>query len=132
MRARGYNKRFDLYETTTVTDEFGGFTTETALLNSSWAKIETFNIGSRDSNSTDFGVLDVNNALKITTRKRNDITYNSDTQYIVYRGDKYIINTSPINVNFEDNIIQFIVVKSSSKIDNDPNVDLNQTLNADL
>ena len=118
MRSRAYNKRFDLYESTSVADTFGGFTNTTALLSSSWAKIETFNLGSRDSNSTDFGLLDVNNALKITTRKRNDITYNSTTQYIMYRGVKYNITTSPTNVNFEDNMIQFIAVKSSSKEDN--------------
>ena len=119
MRARGYNKRFDLYATTSqVADGFGGFTIESELIATSWAKIETFNLGSRDSNSTDFGVLDVNNALKITTRKRNDITYNSTGQYIMYRGEKYTINTAPTNVNFEDNMVQFIAVKSSSKNEN--------------
>ena len=119
MRSRSYNKRFDLYETITVADGFGGNTTSTSLLSKSWANISTFNIGSNDSNSTEFGVLDLNSALKITTRKRNDITYNSETQYIVYRGEKYIINTAPINVNFEDNEVQFIVVKSANKLEND-------------
>ena len=32
MRSRGYNKRFELYESTSVADTFGGFTNTTALL----------------------------------------------------------------------------------------------------
>jgi len=118
MRSRAYNKRFDLYESTSADDGFGGFTNTVALLTTCWARIATFNIGSRDSNSTDFGLLDANNALKITVRKRNDITFNSETQYIIFRGEKYNISTSPINVNFEDNIIQFIVVKATGKVTN--------------
>jgi len=111
MRSRGYNKRFELYESTSVADTFGGFTNTTALLTTSWAKIETFNPGSRNNNSSEFGLLDANNALTITTRKRNDITYNSETQFIIYRGEKYIFSTSPVNVNFEYREIQFIVTK---------------------
>lgn len=108
MRSRAYNKRFDLYDTTPVSDGFGGFTNAVALIGSSWANIETL---SSIKNSNDYGLLDANNSIVITTRKRNDITYNSESQYIMYRGEKYMISTSPVNTNFEDNEIKFIATK---------------------
>ena len=106
MSSRAYNKRIEIYETTPVSDGVGGFTTTTNLIGSSWAKIKTFNVGG-NSNATDFGLIDVNDSLIITVRKRNDITYNSETQFIKYRGKKYIITTSPINIGFEDREIQY-------------------------
>jgi len=113
MQSRAYNKRIEIYETTNTTDGFGGNTVSTSLLGKSWAKISTFGVG-RNNNATEFGLLDVNDSLIITVRKRNDITYNSQTQYIIYRGEKYIITTSPVNVGFEDREVQFIVRKASN------------------
>ena len=113
MSSRGYNKRIEIYETTTVVDGFGGNTVSTTLLATTWAKISTFNVG-RNGNATDYGLLGINDTLVIKTRKRNDITYNSQTQFIKYRGDKYIITTSPININFEDREVQFIVKLASN------------------
>lgn len=118
MSLRAYNKRIEIYETTTIVDGFGGNTVSTNLLAITWANISTFNVG-RNGNATDYGLLDVNDSLIIKTRKRNDITYNSQTQFIKYRGDKYIITTSPINVNFEDREVQFIVKKASNTNLND-------------
>ena len=116
MRSRSYNKRFELYGNTGnyTSDGFGGNIPVFELLAKSWCKISTFNVGSKNNNSLEYGLIDPNNALIITTRKRNDITYNSEGQYIIYRGEKYIISTDPVNVNFEDNEIKFIVTKASS------------------
>ena len=36
MRSRGFNKRIDIYETTTVSDGFGGSTVSDTLVTSSW------------------------------------------------------------------------------------------------
>jgi head-tail adaptor len=133
MRSRGYNKRIDIYETTSVFDGISGYTSSTSLIGSSWAKISTFNVG-KNTNSTEFGLLDVNDSLIVTVRKRNDVTYNSDSMYIVYRGVKYIITTAPINVGFEDKEIQFIVKKASNTDVNEVGDinDLNGLLNTNL
>jgi len=118
MKSREFNKRIDIYETTSIFDGISGYTSSTSLIGSSWAKISTFNVG-KNTNSTEFGLLDVNDSLIITVRKRNDITYNSDSQHIIYRGVKYIITTSPINVGFEDSEIQFVVKRASNTVLND-------------
>lgn len=113
MRARGYNKRVDIYENTAVSDGYGGNTVTTAKIGTSWAKIETFKVNGRNSAITDFGILDANNAITITLRKRNDITYDVKTHYFVYRDEKYIIKSFPVNNNFEDSVIQMICVKAN-------------------
>ena len=116
MRSRGFNKRISIYETTPVSDGFGGNTVTDALLVTTWANIKTFSINSR--NTTDLGVIDLNNSIIVKTRKRNDLTYNIQTQYIIYRDEKYTIVSYPVNVDFEDNTIQFIATRDSLKLTN--------------
>ena len=87
MRSRGFTKRISIYETTLVPDGFGGNTVTDALLVTTWANIKTFSINSK--NITDLGVIDLNNSIIIKTRKRSDLTYNIQTQYIIYRNEKY-------------------------------------------
>lgn len=119
MDSRAFNKRIEIWETIVDSiDEFGNAIFSEVLIGNSWAKIATFNVG-KNNNVNDFGLDDVRDSLTLTVRKRNDITYNSQTQFVKYRGEKYLITTSPINVNFEDNIIQFIVTKASSTVKND-------------
>lgn len=118
MAARKYNKKIEVYETTNTAADFGGGSiSETVLLAKIWCQISTFTVG-KNYNSTDYGLIDVNDTLIIKTRKRDDITYNSINQYIKYRGEKYIITTDPINVNFEDREIQFLVKKASNTVIN--------------
>ena len=113
MNSRAYNKRIEIYESVATPNGFGGNSITPSLIGESWAKISTFNVG-RNTNELSNGLIDVNDSLIITVRKRNDITYNSQTQFIKYRGDKYIITTSPVNVNFEDREVQFIVKLASN------------------
>ena len=117
MNSRAYNKRIEIYESVATPNGFGGNSITPSLIGESWAKISTFNVG-RNTNELSNGLIDVNDSLIITVRKRNDITYNSQTQFIKYRGEKYIITTSPVNVGFEDREIQFIVKKASSTVVN--------------
>jgi hypothetical protein len=72
----------------------------------------------RSGNVSDFGVIDSNNAIIVTTRKRNDLTWNIQTMFIIYRNEKYTISSSPVNLEFEDSMIQFVAVKQSEKADN--------------
>ena len=115
MRARTFNKRIELWETTSTADGYGGNIVTDFLVTSSWAKIKTFNPGGRNNSTTDFGILNTQNAITITFRKRNDITYNTATQYVKYRGNKYIITTDPTNIDFEDSYIQFIGQRQNEK-----------------
>ena len=106
MRARNFNKRVLFYETTGVDDGFGGETVSTALLFTTWAKIETI----KGSNTIkNLGLNYTNLNLKITIRDRDDIQ--SRTLFCRYRGCDYAITSYPINNNFEDNFISFIATK---------------------
>jgi len=115
MRARVYNKRVEIWTTTTIPDTFGGYTVTSFLVTSSWAKIDTFKSGNKNNTDTDFGTLSTQNGIIITLRKRNDFEYNSSTHYVVYRDEKYIISTNPTNENFEDSTIQFIGVRQQNE-----------------
>ena len=106
MRARGFNKRVEIWTTTAVPDTFGGNTVIEALTSSSWAKIETVKPNRGDLN-TDSGVI-------VTLRKRNDLTYSISTMFIKYRSEKYIINSFPTNIDFEDSTIKLMCTKEAN------------------
>jgi len=109
MRSRAFNKRIDIYESTDVADGFGGNTVTNVLVTSSWADIKHVNINS--NLSTELGILAASNSISLTMRKRNDITIDLETMFIMYRGEKYAIKSFPANVNFEDNVIKMICSK---------------------
>jgi head-tail adaptor len=111
MRSRAFNKRIDIYQTTAISNGFGGYTNTNQLISSTWAKIDTFKSGNKNNTDTDFGTLSTDSGIIITLRKRNDLTYNSASMYVLYRGNKYIISTHPTNVQFKDAIIQFIGIR---------------------
>ena len=108
MRSRKLSKRIEIWQTSNVSDGFGGNTIAETLITSSWAEIVTLNNTNR---STDIGVTSTTNAIKVRLRKRNDITYNSVNQYLKYRGFKYIIKNQPFNVGFKDDIIEILATK---------------------
>ncbi len=111
MRARAFTKRIEIWEATRVSNGFGGYTNTFALKATSWAKLETFTVSKRSGNATDFGLIDLNNAINITLRDNPNLTIDPKNDYIKYRGDKYIINTAPVNVNFKDNLIKFVATR---------------------
>lgn len=112
MRSRKLSKRIEIWQTSNVSDGFGGNTIAETLITSSWAEIITLNDTNR---STDIGITSATNTIKIRLRKRNDITYNSINQFIKYRGFKYIIKNQPFNVGIRDNIIEILAVKEEIK-----------------
>lgn len=113
MRSRRLNKRIEVWSATPTSDGFGGNTITEALLTSSWAEIKTAK-PNRSDLTTDNGILDTNNSVVITLRKRNDLTYDSQIHFFKYRGEKYIINSFPVNVDFEDSFIKIICTKESN------------------
>jgi len=135
LNARGYNKRVEIWLTKTVGDGFGGYTVISEILTNSWAKLETVDLFSQNVLNTNYGLNDSANSLKVTVRKRNDLVYDLQRIYLVYRGQKYIIKSFATNTNFEDNTITFIVTKEPNKEVVQPleQVDLlNYDLNFDL
>ena len=124
MRSRGFNKRIEIWQNTSVDDGFGGYTDTTALLTTSWAKIETVKPNRGDLN-TNIGILDASNSVILTLRKREDLNYNMTTMFMKYRGEKYIINSFPANIDFKDNLIKIVCTKESNNASGE---DLNSNL----
>ena len=116
MRSRKLSKRIEIWQTSNVSDGFGGNTVAETLIASSWAEIITLNNTNR---STDIGITSATNTIKVRLRKRNDITYNSVNQYLKYRGFKYIIQNQPFNVGFRDDVIEILAVKEELKTVNE-------------
>ena len=116
MRSRKLSKRIEIWQTSNVSDGFGGNTVAETLITSSWAEIVTLNDTNR---STDIGITSATNTIKVMLRKRNDITYNNINQYLKYRGFKYIIKNQPFNIGFRDDIIEILAVKEEIKTVNE-------------
>lgn len=114
MRARKYNKRVEIYQTTPKSNGYtvNGGTDET-LIATSWCQIVTLD---KISRNTDLGIIDTTNTVVMRLRKRNDLNYNGINQFFKYRGLKYIIQGHPVNVGFEDREIQITLVRQPSKI----------------
>ena len=116
MRSRKLSKRIEIWQTSNVSDGFGGNTVDGTLIASSWAEIITLNNTNR---STDIGITSATNTIKVRLRKRKDLTYNSVNQYLKYRGFKYIIQNQPFNVGFRDDVIEILAVKEELKTANE-------------
>ena len=116
MRSRKLSKRIEIWQTSNVSDGFGGNTVAETLIASSWAEIITLNNTNR---STDIGITSATNTIKVRLRKRNDLTYNGINQYLKYRGFKYIIQNQPFNVGFRDDVVEILAVKEELKTANE-------------
>ena len=106
MRARGYSKQIEVWQTTPSDDGFGGDGVTASLLGKSWCDIKTPN---KNYRTTAEGITDTNNIFILTLRKRNDLVYNSDNMYFVYKTVKYVISSEPVNVGFEDRDIEITI-----------------------
>lgn len=113
MRGRAFNKRVEIWNTSSVSDGFGGNTVTETLAGTSWAKIETSN-PNRSDLSGDSGILDAVSSIVITMRKRDDLTIDMQTQFIKYANQKYILNSNPIDVDFKDSFIKIVCTKESN------------------
>lgn len=88
MKSRKYDKRIDVWEVGPVPDGFGGSTVEPLKITSSWANLITEGLGRKAYN---LGLQEFNNPLLFEVRGRNDVPYNGRNLYLIYRGEKYII-----------------------------------------
>lgn len=108
MNARRFRKRIEIWETTPVSDTFGGNTVSEAQIGTSWADIRTRD---NESDNTEFGVTSNDLVVEITLRKRSDLTYNPKNQFIKYNGDRYTMVSAPTDTNFDGLYIKIIAVK---------------------
>ena len=116
MRAKRYNKRIEIWQVTKTPDGYGGETVTDELITKSWCSIKT--ASTNKSNSTraeSLGITDPTNTIFISTRLRNDITYNAINQYIVYNGFKYIIQNEPTSVDFTNTEVEIIATRERTK-----------------
>ena len=115
--SRQFTKRVEIWQVSSVADGSGGnIAGNDTLIATSWAKVETMGVTGRFSNrSTDLGITETNQGVLFTFRKRNDLVYNSINQYLMYRGNKYIISSFPDNVDFNDSYILIVAVKEALK-----------------
>jgi hypothetical protein len=113
--SRALNKVIEFYQTKNVSDGVGGYKVFNEYITESWAEVKTFNNGSRSADLSQFGINDTSSAILITTRKREDINYNSVNQFIRYGGVNYVVTTYPTDVDFKHSFIQFIAVRQVTK-----------------
>ena len=107
MSSRRFNKRIEVWQTTSADDGYGGNTLTDSIITTTWAEIKT-----QDGQSvTDLGLDYTKGVLLITVRKRDDLDYNSTAIYIKYKDVKYTITTFPIDENFIGSYISFIAVQ---------------------
>jgi hypothetical protein len=91
MEARKYDKRIEVWETGhKIADGFGGFTVSPQLITTSWAQIKTDGLGRK---AYDIGLVEFNDPLLFLVRGRNDLPYNGRNLFLVYKGQKYIIQS---------------------------------------
>tara|TARA_R110000851_G_scaffold311662_1_gene471928 strand:- start:244 stop:591 length:348 start_codon:yes stop_codon:yes gene_type:complete len=107
MRARKYNKKIEIWQTSTVSDGYGGGGVTSTRLTSVWCKFITNDALLR---STDIGQTETSNKLMLKVRKNPNINYNSKNMYFVYRNIEYMIQGTPINIGFEDRELQLTLI----------------------
>lgn len=116
MRARRLSKRVQIWQTEIVPSQFGGNLVKYYQITDSWAEVKTLSDSSKyTSKNNDFGITDRHNSIIVKMRKRNDITYNSINQYLVFKGVKYMIAVQPTDTNFDNDSIVLIATRESIK-----------------
>jgi SPP1 family predicted phage head-tail adaptor len=114
MRARSFQKRIELWQTEEVFDGVSGNTNKDVLITSIWANVSTLNDNKRNNALAEgLGVEDRSNTIVVKLRRRADITYNSVNQFLKYRGFKYIIQSQPTNIDFDNSYVVILATRQS-------------------
>ena len=103
MNRTDFNKQIDVYSVAPVSDGFGGFTVESTLLDTRWAKLEPLTAGNAIQ---EYGLQDPSRTVRITMRK-NDLILSPD-YFIIYRSKTYKIVSGPIEIDFENRFIEVV------------------------
>jgi hypothetical protein len=102
LRARKYTKKISHYRVggTKVSDGFSGFIYSDALLGSIWANLKT--ISDMKYSSSEFADIDMANTIRVTIR-----------HYFVYRNEKYFLRDVPVNTDFNNTEVTFLMTKEN-------------------
>jgi len=84
------------------------------FIGKSWAKLTTIN-GNSSRSLDSVGMSETSQSIRVVCRKREDLIYNSDDLYVKYAGDKYAIISTPIDVDFNHSIIEFIIDRNKAE-----------------
>ena len=103
MKRRDFNKRIDIYSVTPVSDGFGGFTTQSILVDTRWAKVEPLGAGSAVQ---EYGLEDASRSARLTLRK-TDLTLSPD-YFIIYRNKTFKIISGPVEIDFSNRFIEIV------------------------
>jgi len=89
MISRQYDKKIQIYQTTSTSDGFGGTIPVDVLVGSFWSEVKQ-NSAFRD---TQVGASDIKNNYSFKIRSSAKITSNNiDNLFIMYRSKKYVVN----------------------------------------
>jgi len=89
MISRQYDKKIQIYQTTSTSDGFGGTIPVDVLIGSFWSEVKQ-NSAFRD---TQVGASDIKNNYSFKIRSSAKITSNNiDNLFIMYRSKKYVVN----------------------------------------
>lgn len=103
MRARKYNKKIELWQTSKVFDSYSNYATTPELIDRVWCRLVTKNNAYKVD---EFGKTSTTNEIVIELRKRSDFDYLSKNLYFVYQGHNYIPVSQPVNIDFEEREIR--------------------------
>lgn len=108
--ARKYNKKFEVYQTTTVLNDYGGGSDVETKLADVWCEIKTL---SRYKLEEGTGVSDIYKYFELKTRKRTDFTFNPLNMYMLHAGVRYEIVNDPVDVDFNGSEIKIILTRGA-------------------
>lgn len=90
MRGRRYINRIAIWRKVELADGHGGHTNqESNLVDSSWCKVKTLDLNRR----TDLGLSEYNYAIQVDLRKRDDLDYNQEDIYFVYKNNEFVFKS---------------------------------------
>ena len=99
MISRQYDKKIQIYQTTSTSDGFGGTIPVDVLIGSFWSEVKQ-NSAFRD---TQVGASDIKNNYSFKIRSSAKITSNNiDNLFIMYRSKKYVVN----DIRFNDELFR--------------------------
>jgi SPP1 family predicted phage head-tail adaptor len=86
--ARQYNRKIQIWKTTSVTDGYGGNTVTDVLIGSFWSEVKQ-NSAFRDNS---IGKSDIKNNWSFNIRANPVLLSDIDNLFIIYNGSRYIVN----------------------------------------
>lgn len=96
MISRKYTTKIAIWNTSEVSDGYGGFINADVLIKSIWAEKRTTGAGYK---FRDFGLNDFKNPIIFSVRGKNNLNI-SETHFIIYKEKRFQIKAIE-NVNFD-------------------------------